>query len=100
MTLLLTAAAAIIVTIVRFAAPELAAKAHLGFLALVYWGASIMWCVDGFACLLEGESFIELSDSAAMLDDALLGVCVVVLGLVVWGVICIVKRNSKKRAVA
>ena len=92
MTLVITGVAALIVTVLRFAAPKAAAKLHLGALALMYWGASLMWTVDGFAAMAEGETFIELSDSAAMADDALLGGCVVVLGLVVWGIIVFIKR--------
>lgn len=99
MTLIITAVAAIVATILRFALPS-ATRLHLGALALMYWGATIMWCVDGFACLAEGEAFIELADTAAMADDALLGVCVVVLGLVAWGIVCLVKRNQKQPAAA
>ena len=92
MTLIVTAIAAIVATVIRFAKPELADRFHLGFLSLMFWGATLMWCVDGFACLAEGEPFVELADTAAMADDALLGICVVVLGLVVWGIVCAVKR--------
>lgn len=99
MTLIITAVAAIVVTILRFVHPA-AEKLHLGALALMYWGAALMWCVDGFACLAEGEAFIELSDAAAMTDDALLGLCVVGLGLVAWAVVYFVKRNSNNTASA
>jgi hypothetical protein len=101
MTLLITLAAAVLVTILRFAKPGVGARFHLGFLALMYWGASLMWSVDGIANLLGGESFIEISDRAAMSDDALLGVCVVALGIVVWLVYSqIVKHrvSAQKRA--
>ena len=96
MTLILTAIAAIIVIAIRFAKPNLAQRFHLGALALMYTGASLMWCVDGFACLAEGEPFVELTDTAAMADDALLGVCVIVLGLVIWGIVLLVKRSGRK----
>ncbi|MDR2162365.1 MAG: hypothetical protein LBO70_00245 [Clostridiales Family XIII bacterium] len=86
MTLVLTLVAAIVVTVLRFAKPDIAVRNKLGLLALFYWGASVMWCVDGFASLAEGEAFIEISGKAAMADDALLGMCVVLLGLVVWAV--------------
>lgn len=94
MTLIITAVAAIIVTAIRFFAPDAAQRFHLGALALMYAGASIMWVVDGFACLAEGEPFVELSDAAAMADDALLGACVIVLGLVAWGVVLLVTRKN------
>ena len=94
MTLIITACVAIVATIVYFAKPQLADRYHLGFLALMFWGASLMWCVDGFACLAQGEPFVELSDTAAMADDALLGVCVAALGFAVWGIFCAVKRKQ------
>jgi hypothetical protein len=92
MTLLITLAAAITVTIIRFANPETAMKHKFGLLALFYWGATTMWCVDGFASIAEGETFIEISDKAVMADDALLGMWVVLLGLAAWCVCKIVLR--------
>ena len=100
MTLIITAIAAIICVAIRFLKPELAGQYHIGALALMYAGAALMWCVDGFACLAEGEPFVELADSAAMADDALLGLCVVILGLVIWGIILFVKKNSRAKAAA
>ena len=64
----------------------------------MYAGAAIMWCVDGFACLAEGEAFIELADTAAMADDALLGLFVVILGLVIWAIVLIVKHRKAPAA--
>ncbi len=98
MTLIITAAAAIIVTMLRFLMPTMAAKYRLGTLALMYGGAALMWVVDGFACLAEGEPFIELADPTAMADDALLGVSVVVLGLIAWGVVLAVKKAQSQKS--
>lgn len=95
MTLLICACAALIATVIRLALPVEAKRRQVGTLALMYSGASLMWCVDGFACLAEGEPFIELADTAAMVDDALLGLCVVALGLAVWDVIAL--ASSRKR---
>lgn len=94
MTLIITAIAALAATIVRFAAPQAAERFHVGALALMCWGASVMWCVDGFASMAEGESFIEVADTAAMADDALLGVCVVVLAIIAWGIVNLIKRRK------
>ena len=94
MTLLITALAALIAAAIWFAKPDFAKAYRIGALALMYAGAALMWCVDGFACLAEGEGFIELSDSAAMADDALLALCVVVLGLVIWGIVLLIKRRK------
>lgn len=97
MTLIITAIFAVIATILRFALPHsVTQRFHLGFLALMYWGASLMWSVGGIFCLMEGEPFVELADAAVMADDAMLGACVVILGLIVWGVVCFVKRNNDK----
>ncbi|MBR2790136.1 MAG: hypothetical protein IKD70_05905 [Eggerthellaceae bacterium] len=98
MTLLITALAAIIAAAIWFAKPHFAKTYHIGALALMYAGAAIMWCVDGFACLAEGEAFIELADTAAMADDALLGLFVVILGLVIWAIVLIVKHRKAPAA--
>ena len=69
MTLVITFLAAAIVTALWYAkAPN--SDMRLGTLALMYWGAALMWCVDGINGLIEGEGFIEIADTAAMLDDA------------------------------
>lgn len=65
MTLVITLLAAAIATIAWYAAgPKSTMK--IGALALMYWGAGLMWVVDGIACLAEGEAFIEITDTAAM----------------------------------
>ena len=79
MCLLITAFAAVITTILWYFHPEFASKAKLGMLALMYWGASLMWSVDGFFCVFEGEGFLDLS-----VNDALLGVVIVLCGLCIW----------------
>ena len=72
MTLVITLLAAAIATIAWYAAgPKSTMK--IGVLALMYWGAGLMWIVDGIACLAEGEAFIEIADTTAMLNDAILG---------------------------
>ncbi|MDR1936610.1 MAG: hypothetical protein LBS49_13725 [Candidatus Accumulibacter sp.] len=48
-------------------------------LSLMYWGAALMWMVDGFFRLAEGEPFLEISR-----DDALLGLLVAASGLIAW----------------
>lgn len=99
MTLVITLLAAAVATIIWYA---LGTKSNMkiGTLALMYWGAALMWVVDGIACLIEGEAFIEIADKAAIFDDALLGCVVVVAGLVAWAIYLLVKdpkgslRNS------
>ncbi|MBQ9691406.1 MAG: hypothetical protein IJV62_04875 [Eggerthellaceae bacterium] len=90
MTLVITLLAAIVATIVWYALlPK--TTYHIGTLALMYWGAVLMWSVDGIASLLEGEGFIEIVDTAAMIDDALLGGIVVIAGLGIWALYLIIK---------
>ena len=105
MTLVITLLAAAIATIAWYAAgPKSTMK--IGALALMYWGAGLMWVVDGIACLAEGGAFIEIVDTAAMPDDAILGGVVVVAGLVAWAIYLLVKdpkgtlRNSLRKSVA
>ena len=94
MTLVITLLAAAIATIAWYAkSPNNSLR--IGTLALMYWGAALMWCVDGIANLMEGEAFIEIVDTAAMFDDAVLGAVVVVAGLVAWSVYLLVKDPKR-----
>lgn len=50
----------------------------------VFWGASLMWLVDAvFEYLAEGAAFFE-TDPVALLNDLVLGLAVVAVGLVIW----------------
>lgn len=90
MTLVITFLAAAIVTVIWYAtAPN--NNLRLGTLALMYWGATLMWCVDGINGLIEEEGFIEIADTAAMLDDAILGLIVVIVGLAAWALYLVIK---------
>ena len=100
MTLIITAIAALIAALIYLHDPIAARSKQLGVLVLMYLGASLMWCVDGFACLAEGESFVELTDISAVADDALLGVCVVALGLAAWLVVRLVSKKTLTTATA
>lgn len=94
MTLVITFLAAALATAFWYAkAPN--SDMRLGTLALMYWGAALMWCVDGIHGLIEGEGFIEITDAAAMLDDAVLGLVVVAVGLVAW-VVYLVAKDPKR----
>lgn len=92
MCLIITAFAAVITTIIWYF------KAHdkeikLGILALMYWGASLMWLVDSFFCIAEGEPFFDLS-----VDDAILGLVIVLSGLIAW--VLILLCNDPKKVLA
>ncbi|MDD6070590.1 MAG: hypothetical protein PUC12_07205 [Clostridiales bacterium] len=89
MCLVITTFAAVITTAVwYFKMPQ--SEYLLGRLALMYWGAALMWCVDGFFCVAEGESFLDLS-----MNDALLGVVVVLCGVLAWIAMVLFKDPKK-----
>lgn len=76
MCLIITAVAAAAATALwRFSS----GGGRLGTLALMYWGAALMWSVDGIFSVLEGGGFFDLSA-----DDALLGAVVVLCGIAAW----------------
>ncbi|AGG07043.1 MULTISPECIES: hypothetical protein [Dehalococcoides] len=79
MWLIMTLVAALITTAIWYIkAPD--DKYKLGFLSLMFWGASIMWLVDHvIAYLQEGGEFLEINQ-----DAILLGVSVIIFGLLVW----------------
>lgn len=101
MTLVITLLAAAVATIAWYAFGQKSSM-KIGTLALMYWGASLMWVVDGIACLAEGEAFIEIVDTAAMLDDATLGLVVVVAGIVAWAIYLLVKdpKGTLRKSIA
>ena len=90
MTLLITVIAAIVTTVIWY---QTAGKSdmHLGTLALMYWGASIMWFVDAVFEFLELRDEFFAPAQADMINDAFLGLCVVALGLMIWLGIVLIK---------
>ena len=90
MTLLITAFAAIAVTVIWYLS-EKRKELYLGALALMYWGASLMWLVDAIFeyAELKAEYFHPAFED--MVNDAFLGVSVVALGLVIWVVALLIK---------
>ena len=89
MCLIITAFAAVITTIIwYFKAPE--RKLKLGLLSLMYWGATLMWTVDGIFCVAAGEPFFDLSA-----NDAMLGAVIVLCGLIAW-LVMLISSDPKK----
>ncbi|MEA4853752.1 MAG: hypothetical protein VB082_05725 [Christensenella sp.] len=89
MCLIITAFAAVATTIIWYFSAQRREK-KLGLLALMYWGASLMWLVDGFFSVAEGGSFLDLSA-----NDALLGLVVVLCGVAAWVVILLCSDPKK-----
>ncbi|MDO4581794.1 MAG: hypothetical protein Q4B96_04325 [Bacillota bacterium] len=90
MCLIITAFAAVITTLIWYLTAA-AKDLNLGWLALMFWGASLMWTVDGFFCVAAGEPFLDLSA-----NDALLGMVIVLCGLAAW-VISLLLRDPRHR---
>ena len=93
MTLLITVFAAVITSILWYNSKV---DRKLGVLALMYWGASLMWLVDAVVEYIElGAEFFEQAPKD-MINDAYLGLSVVALGLVIWFVILLIKDPEGK----
>lgn len=90
MTLLITVIAAVASTIIWYF-NENRDKYKLGTLSLIYWGASLMWLMDFVFEYAELKADYFVQEFADILNDSLLGVAVVTLGLVVWVVILLFK---------
>ena len=80
MCLILTTIAAIVTTIIWYAKADFTYK--IGTLALMFWGASLMWLGDAIFSFAGGEGFFDLS-----LDDAMLGIVIIMIGMIGWLVI-------------
>lgn len=93
MTLLITAFAAVIATIAWY---NVKADRKLGTLALMYWGASLMWLVDSVVEYIEAGAEFFTPDKADMLNDTYLGLSVTVLGLIIWLIVLLVKDPDGK----
>ena len=90
MTLLITALAAIISTILWYV-NEKARFLKVGILCYEFWGSFLMWLVDAVYEYLElGELYFSPAGQD-MLNDTFLGLSVVVLGLIIWLIILLLK---------
>jgi hypothetical protein len=85
MWLIMTSLAAIVTTIIWYdKSPK--GKYKLGFLSLMFWGATLMWLADHLmAFLTEGGEFFEIN-----LDATLLGISVIIFALLVWLIVLLV----------
>jgi len=77
MWLVIVSLAAVITTAIWYIT---GGKYKLGFLSLMFWGATLMWFVDHLiGYILEGGEFLELT-----LEATVLGVVVVIIALIIW----------------
>ena len=90
MTLLITIIAAVVATIVWYT-NEKRDTYKLGTLSLIYWGASLMWFMDFVFEYAELRTEYFSQEFADILNDSLLGLAVVTLGLVAWIIILLIK---------
>jgi hypothetical protein len=90
MTLLITFIAAIIVTVIWYTNSG-ARELGVGLMCYMYWGASLMWFVDAIFEYAEMGAEYFTPAAADMLNDAYLGLCVAVLGLIIWLVTVLIK---------
>lgn len=90
MTLLVTVFAAIIATVVWYRqAPRDDMK--VSTLCFMYWGASLMWLVDGAVEYIELGAAFFAPPVEELISGLYLGLCFVALGLVAWLAILLVK---------
>lgn len=90
MTLLITIIAAVVATIIWYT-NEQRDTYKLGTLSLIYWGASLMWLMDFVFEYAEMKADYFIQEFADILNDSLLGLAVVALGLMAWIVILLIK---------
>ena len=90
MTLLITIIAASAATLVWYF-NEKRDSFRLGTLALIYWGASLMWLMDFVFEYAELKAEYFNQEFADILNDSLLGLSVVVLGVIVWIAVLLIK---------
>lgn len=86
MTLLITAIAAIISSLLWYNSMTKQGKDTMKYSTLCYmfWGASLMWFVDAIAEYAELGAEYFTPAATDMLNDTFLGVSVVALALILW----------------
>ena len=90
MTLLITIIAAIVATVIWYASDKRDTY-KLGTLSLIYWGASLMWLMDFVFEYAELKAEYFTQEFSDILNDSILGITVVAIGLIAWLVILLIK---------
>ena len=94
MTLVVTIIAALVATIIWYFNDN-RNQYKLGTLSLIYWGASLMWFIDFVFEYAELKAEYFNQELVDIINDSLLGICVVALGLIAWIVILLIKDPKK-----
>ena len=94
MTLLITVIAAIVASTVWYFNDNRDTY-KLGTLSLIYWGASLMWLMDFVFEYAELRDEYFSQPFADILNDSILGITVVAIGLIAWLAILTVKDPKK-----
>ena len=94
MCLLITSFAAIAASILWYTHAE-NDKYLFKALAAIYWGASLMWLVDAIFEYAELKAEFFQQAPAELLNDSILGLCAVALGLIAWLVVLLIKDPKK-----
>ncbi|MBP5407304.1 hypothetical protein J6Z19_09235 [bacterium] len=94
MCLIMTILTAIVFTFFMFRAKKSGKPAKSMLTStLMFWGAALMWSVDGVASVLDGEPFFDISQ-----EDTVLGVIIIVCGLAVFAVLAVFEKRRVLKA--
>lgn len=89
-----TITAAVIFTVIRLIMKRNGSgKRAVSFAMMMFWGAALMWAVDGIAGVIRGESFFDISR-----EDTILGLIIVGAGLAAFAVTLIVETLRAKKS--
>lgn len=93
MTLLITAIAAIVSSLLWYNSMTKQGKDSMKYstLCYMYWGASLMWFVDAIFEYAELRAEFFTPAAGDMLNDAFLGFSAVAFGLVIWLAMLLIK---------
>ena len=90
MTLLIAVFAAVISTVIWYLKDN-RNQMKVGTLALMFWGASLMWLCDAVFEFKELKEEFFHPEAAEVFNDFFLGISVVAVALVIWLVMLLIK---------
>lgn len=94
MTLLIAVFAAVISTVIWYL-KDSSNRMKVGTLALIFWGASLMWLCDAVFEYIELKENFFRPAPAEVFNDFFLGISVVAVALVIWLVMLLIKDPLK-----